>query len=651
MKQWFGNLRLALKLTIGFGVSLGLTVVVLWFALAGVGSLRDQIHEISERALGTEIILSSVRQPILDARTRQFRVACEHGEKASADANAVDADIAEAEKSLNELLSAVKNPDQHKNVEDLSALVGSFKSTWMADRQRLIDLSPEKAFAFLDASTTELYRDKLVPAMKKVSEWNQNYGKETTKNADTAATNLGSKIFEMGAATVVIAALFGWIITRAITLPLAQVSARLTSLKENCARALSEGLQALARGDLTVTLEAVTAPVNAKTSDEVGLMAKNFDEALARIKDSISSYNEARVSLNELVGRVSDNANQVSSTSQTLAAAAEESGAASAEIASGSMKLASDASNAASSMTQVAGRVDDVRSGSLNQTRLIDNISASVAESNLAVQNVTESARKMASSAEEGNRAVEDTVAAMDRVRTEVERSTDRVQELDVHGQEIGKIVETIERIAQQTNLLALNAAIEAARAGEHGRGFAVVADEVRKLAEQSSASTQQIGELISTVRKTVSETVSAIERAQTEVSEGSKTSELAGKALTLILDAAKTVLVQNESVAKISGSISKTMDEVSKAAEENQAATAEMTEGSKGVQQAIESVASISQESAAGAEELNASIEEVGAAATELAKMSQDLQAIVATFTLEESVRGNARTRLKVAA
>ena len=118
----------------------------------------------------------------------------------------------------------------------------------------------------------------------------------------------------------------------------------------------------------------------------------------------------------------------------------------------------------------------------------------------------------MSASAHEGNAAVLATVSAMTRVQSRVSYSSEKVQELDHKGAQIGQIIKSIRAISEQTNLLALNAAIEAARAGDQGRGFAVVADEVRKLAEEAGKATEEISQLISSVTHTVRDTVEAIE-------------------------------------------------------------------------------------------------------------------------------------------
>jgi methyl-accepting chemotaxis protein len=615
-----------------------------------MASLQANTDTLARDGVRPAIILNHFTSALYGMRALQYRVAGSTGAQAEEAANAADKEMVDADRALDDLSKLAADPEARQGIKAVAALWQTYKTEWTTDRAELLDLSAEAGFRRFESTTSQTYRD-LTSALGKVSDWTEHNGQQIVKVSDSEAQADRNIVLYISIAAIAIAAAFGCIIANAITRPLAQVSIRLKSLQENCAIFLSEGLQAIAQGDLTMAVRPVTSPVDVRSNDEVGQMARTFNEALSKIQSAIDSYNEARYSLNSLVSQVAHNADAVSNTSQMLASAAQESTASSAEIAAGSQKLAFAASTTTEIMTQLGVRVGDVRNGSESQSTLIAQISASITESNTALQNVTTSANTMAATAEEGNRAVCETVAAMNRVKEEVQRSTESVKQLDLHGQEIGKIVEAIERIAQQTNLLALNAAIEAARAGEHGRGFAVVADEVRKLAEQSSNSTQQIAELINSVRQTVNETVAAIERAQTEVTEGSRKSEVAGQSLTQILSAANAVLAQNESVSALSDVIATAMSEVAGATEHNRNAATEMMDGAQGVHESIETVAAISEGSAAGAEELTASIEEVGNAAGELARMSVNLQNLVATFKLEECKGGSSETNFRIAA
>jgi methyl-accepting chemotaxis protein len=241
----------------------------------------------------------------------------------------------------------------------------------------------------------------------------------------------------------------------------------------------------------------------------------------------------------------------------------------------------------------------------------------------------------------------------MEAIRAKVGLSASKVEEMGTRSEEIGAIVETIEDIASQTNLLALNAAIEAARAGEQGKGFAVVADEVRKLAERSSLATKEIAALIKGIQKTVSEAVTAMQASAVEVEAGVTRANSAGEALNNILEAAESVFKQAEdagtAAAKVSAAAAElveAVDSVSAVIEENTAATEQMAANSSELTQAIENIASVSEENSASVEEVSASteevsaqVEEVSASAASLMDMAKKLQLVVSRFKLNTEI------------
>jgi methyl-accepting chemotaxis protein len=238
----------------------------------------------------------------------------------------------------------------------------------------------------------------------------------------------------------------------------------------------------------------------------------------------------------------------------------------------------------------------------------------------------------------------------MTDIQTVVGEAADKVRALGNLGERIGAVVETIDDIADQTNLLALNAAIEAARAGEHGRGFAVVADEVRKLAERSGRETRQIAELVKQVQDGTRDAVSAMEIGAAKVGHGSAKTTQAGKALEEILLAVEATVRQVSEIASASQemaagarNVSTAMQSISAVVEENTASTEQMSAQAGQVTDAIQSIAAVSEEQSAATEEVMASTEEMSAQVHEmtaqaenLAATAQQLKDLVTRFKLD---------------
>ena len=298
--------------------------------------------------------------------------------------------------------------------------------------------------------------------------------------------------------------------------------------------------------------------------------------------------------------------------------------------------------------------IDSVARGAQEQASAANKASSITAQLSSAIEQVAGNAQSVvqgstaaADAAKKGTTKVQDTLKGMQNIKQRVGVSAEKVQEMGSRSDQIGDIVTTIEDIASQTNLLALNAAIEAARAGEAGKGFAVVADEVRKLAERSSTSTKEIASLIKSIQKTVSEAVTAMDDGAKEVERGVLIANEAGDSLVEILKAAEGVSEQAEQAAAAAEEMSASanelvaaVDSVSAVIEENTAATEQMAAGSTEVTQAIENIASVSEENSAAveevsasAEEMSAQVEEVTASAQTLAELAKQLQAVVNQF------------------
>jgi methyl-accepting chemotaxis protein len=165
-------------------------------------------------------------------------------------------------------------------------------------------------------------------------------------------------------------------------------------------------------------------------------------------------------------------------------------------------------------------------------SEITNQLSIAIEQLSSAAQGGADGGTEASKAAQEGVQTVQNTIQSMQSIQKKVGLSAQKVQEMGERSEQIGVIVEAIEDIASQTNLLALNAAIEAARAGEHGKGFAVVADEVRRLAERAAASTKEISSLIHGIQVTVTEAVKAMQDGANEVENGVGTANQAGEAL-----------------------------------------------------------------------------------------------------------------------
>jgi methyl-accepting chemotaxis protein len=317
-------------------------------------------------------------------------------------------------------------------------------------------------------------------------------------------------------------------------------------------------LALVAAGDLT-------ARSDIDTRDEMGMLAREVNEMGDKLQGIICLVAQNSV-------QVASAANQLYSTSEQMATGAEEVAAQTGTVATAGEEMAATSAEIAQNCTMAA-----------------------------------EGSREANDLALAGAAVVEGTVTVMHRIAERVRESAQTVESLGARSDQIGAIIGTIEDIADQTNLLALNAAIEAARAGEQGRGFAVVADEVRALAERTTKATREIGEMIKAIQSDTLGAVSAMGEGVREVEKGTSEAARSGSALQEILNQINAVTMQ--------------VNQIATAAEEQTATTCEISNN-------IQQITEVVQQTSNGAHES-------ANAASQLAGLAEDLQRLVGQFRL----------------
>ncbi|RCS29080.1 methyl-accepting chemotaxis protein [Rhodanobacter denitrificans] len=334
-------------------------------------------------------------------------------------------------------------------------------------------------------------------------------------------------------------------------------STELNQRNQEAIMRLLDEMGSLAEGDLTVKTTV--------SEDITGAIADSVNYAIDELRSLVTTINETSE-------QVSSSAQETQTTARHLANAAEQ--------------QAQQISTATSAINQIASSMDDVSKNSAE--------SADVAERSVKI-------------ASHGAEVVRETISGMDSIRDQIQETSKRIKRLGESSQEIGSIVELINDIAEQTNILALNAAIQAASAGEAGRGFAVVADEVQRLAERSTSATKRIEALVQTIQSDTNEAVNSMEQTTAEVVAGARKAEDAGSAL--------------GDIERVSHDLSSLIQNISTAAREQSAAATDISHSMNAIQE-------ITSQTSQGASQTADSI-------GTLAQLASDLRRSVAHFKL----------------
>lgn len=345
-------------------------------------------------------------------------------------------------------------------------------------------------------------------------------------------------------------------------------------------------------------------------SNEIASGNLNINDIDYNGQDEIAELSKAtnimKKKLQEMIMKISETSHFVTAKSGELNAAANEITSSSQQISSTMQELSGAADVQANTSTELAQLMD----------KYLENVEFAVKDG----QTVRTAANDVLTMTRNGDELMKQSQEQMEKINAIMKDAVEKVRGLDLATKQITSLIQVIKDIADQTNLLALNAAIEAARAGEHGRGFAVVADEVRKLAEQVSSSVKNITLIVSGIQTESNQMVASLQDGYGEVEQGTKQIEITGVTFQEIFSAVSTMA---EKVRQISSSL----DDIS--------------ENSVNMNRSIENIAAVSEQSAAGIEQTSRSIsqttssmEEISENSRALSQLSDQLNQMISQFS-----------------
>lgn len=533
--KWFLNLTTRAKLSLGFGVMIVLLAAVIVTAYRGITAIQE-----SQRRLYQQEVANVVDLLTLDRNSNDNRVAILTMLLLirRSDQEVWHQNIKEHAKENDEIIQRVidrnrNDPRVLSRLEEYKALRDAFKHV---REMQVIPLIYAGKMEDVKRLTLGSQNERFL----KMRAIRDELVAEARKRAEAAITQSVQNVGETARAFVIIG-----LIALLLGISMALVLNRIIA---SPLREISRVAERVASGDLTVT-----APSDTR-ADEVGTLAQTFRRMVENLREMNREIREVVTVL-------------ASSASEILAATAQ---------------VASGAAETATAVSETTITVEEVK-----QTAQVSSQKAKY---------VSESAQKAAQVSQAGKKAVDDTIEGMSRIREQMESIAESTVRLSEQSQAIGEIIATVNDLAEQSNLLAVNAAIEAAKAGEQGKGFAVVAQEVKSLAEQSKQATAQVRTILNDIQKATSAAVMATEQGSKAVAAGVKQSAEAGESIRVL---AESIVEAAQAATQIAASNQQQligMDQVALAMENIKLASTQNVAGTKQTETAAGSIHELGQ-------------------------------------------------------